>query len=383
MANNGSTPGLAKAKEEDYFLGVSGLVTAILATQLPPRFKWQDLKDHIRKITPRIGANSVHVPVLPTGQSQGVGIVRIRGKDEAEKVYVFLSTHPCDGSMLQVKMCPASATNQAPSGGTCPPPISSMNPGAFSPVSRPSMAAFQPEPAKNVYIVNPTMDATPLAVPMNHPEVALGRTPFYGPQYAAPPLSPGNFAFQPALLGHPFPPRMADPVPYATPQPFVVPPAAIPYLVPGPAYPAGMSGPIYANATDGTPVNVSHGAVRTESTSVFIGNLSYEARWQDIKCLMERVGSVQKCNLITDSKTGKSRGCATVSFGLAQEAEQAIATFHDTTFMNRKIIVRADKEASSLTTGGRVRGSNPAVVYPLSQQPVIANGSTNLRPAIY
>lgn len=74
---------------------------------------------------------------------------------------------------------------------------------------------------------------------------------------------------------------------------------------------------------------------------VYVGNLSYECSWQDLKDHMKQAGNVEFCSVLTEDGTdwGRSKGAACVRYSSDEEVEQAIATLAETELKGRKIIV--------------------------------------------
>jgi len=83
---------------------------------------------------------------------------------------------------------------------------------------------------------------------------------------------------------------------------------------------------------------------------VYVGNLSWSARWQDLKDHFRQVGKVVYTCVMEES-TGRSRGCGIVEFESPSEAAAAIETLHNTVIGGRPIIVREDREDRDLKSG--------------------------------
>lgn len=92
----------------------------------------------------------------------------------------------------------------------------------------------------------------------------------------------------------------------------------------------------------------------SSGTSVYIGNLSYETSWQDLKDHMRAAGNVDKADIITGSD-GRSRGCGVVIYQKPQEAARAIRELHNSTLNGRPIFVREDREQGG--SGGGYRSN--------------------------
>jgi len=91
--------------------------------------------------------------------------------------------------------------------------------------------------------------------------------------------------------------------------------------------------------------SLQHGSdVHQMGSRVYVGNLKYDASWQDLKDHMKQAGSVVSGDVMT-IRGGKSRGCGVVEFASAEEARNAIATLNDTEINGRQIFVREDREA--------------------------------------
>jgi len=134
---------------------------------------------------------------------------------------------------------------------------------------------------------------------------------------------------------------------------------------------------------DGTPINLSRGAVPTEARGVFIHELNYDATCADVANLMRQAGKVDRCDINTHTSTTRSRGSATATFCGVEEANRAVEMFNGTMFMGRRIRVRLDREVNSLTiqrVGSDGGPSSVSASVQDSQQPIIVDGSTGSPP---
>lgn len=109
-------------------------------------------------------------------------------------------------------------------------------------------------------------------------------------------------------------------------------------------------------------------------TRVFVGNLSYRVKWQDLKDHMKQAGNVVHADVLMEGP-GRSRGCGMVEYATEDEAKLAIATLHDTELEGRKIFVREDREPeggsiSSIANraGGGRKGASPKKGSPSGKQ---------------
>ena len=86
-----------------------------------------------------------------------------------------------------------------------------------------------------------------------------------------------------------------------------------------------------------------HGNGGVVGTKVYVGNLSWETSWQDLKDHFRSVGEVLHADVMMDGD--RSKGCGLVSFASARDARNAINTLHDSELDGRMIFVREDREA--------------------------------------
>ena len=78
---------------------------------------------------------------------------------------------------------------------------------------------------------------------------------------------------------------------------------------------------------------------------VYIGNLSWDVAWQDLKDHMRQAGDVVHAEVICE-QNGRSKGCGIVEFATDEEAKEAISTLTDTDLKGRMIFVREDRESA-------------------------------------
>ena len=72
---------------------------------------------------------------------------------------------------------------------------------------------------------------------------------------------------------------------------------------------------------------------------LFVGNLSYQTRENDLQDYFSQAGSVASVNLMMDKFTGKSRGFAFLEYATPEEAAKAIEMFHRKDFQGRPLTV--------------------------------------------
>ena len=76
---------------------------------------------------------------------------------------------------------------------------------------------------------------------------------------------------------------------------------------------------------------------------LYVGNLPYAAKEDDIKANFSRAGTVTSVALIIDRATGRAKGFGFVEMSTAEEAQKAISMFNGQDFMGRAITVNVAK----------------------------------------
>lgn len=84
---------------------------------------------------------------------------------------------------------------------------------------------------------------------------------------------------------------------------------------------------------------------------VYVGNLSWDVSWQDLKDHMRSAGDVSFAEVMQE-QDGRSKGCGVVEFKSSEEAKAAIETLNDSELKGRMIFVREDRETSGGGGGG-------------------------------
>ncbi|CAN0479250.1 unnamed protein product [Ectocarpus sp. 12 AP-2014] len=104
-----------------------------------------------------------------------------------------------------------------------------------------------------------------------------------------------------------------------------------------------MGRPIQVREERGDAGNHGRGVGGAAGAKVYVGNLSWECQWQDLKDHMRAAGNVKFVDLFQEPG-GRSKGCAVVEYETPQEAHSAIRDLHDTELLGRLIFVREDRE---------------------------------------
>ncbi|TFK21619.1 hypothetical protein FA15DRAFT_72863 [Coprinopsis marcescibilis] len=81
---------------------------------------------------------------------------------------------------------------------------------------------------------------------------------------------------------------------------------------------------------------------RDTRTLLFVGNLPYRVRWQDLKDLFRRAGTVLRAD-VSLGPDNRSRGYGTVLLGTAEDAGRAIDLFNGYEWQTRVLEVRVDR----------------------------------------
>jgi RNA recognition motif-containing protein len=89
-------------------------------------------------------------------------------------------------------------------------------------------------------------------------------------------------------------------------------------------------------------------------TKIYVGNLSYDTKEDDLRELFAQAGTVASVALIKDRDTGQSKGFAFIEMSNQSEAEKAIQMFNDYTMANRplKVNLARPKEERGFGGGG-------------------------------
>ena len=74
--------------------------------------------------------------------------------------------------------------------------------------------------------------------------------------------------------------------------------------------------------------------------NIYIGNLSYKVRENDLQGVIEEYGQVESCKIIKDRETGKSKGFAFVEMPDDVAAVKAIAELNGAEFDGRAMVIK-------------------------------------------
>jgi RNA recognition motif-containing protein len=99
----------------------------------------------------------------------------------------------------------------------------------------------------------------------------------------------------------------------------------------------------------------SEAGSKDENMKIYVGNLPFEARDEELRELFAGFGNVASSKVIIDNTSGRSRGFGFVEFEDQAEARAAIAAVHGKEFGGRSLVVN---EARSQGGFGGDRGSH-------------------------
>jgi cold-inducible RNA-binding protein len=89
------------------------------------------------------------------------------------------------------------------------------------------------------------------------------------------------------------------------------------------------------------------------SAKLYVGNVSYDAKGEDLSLLFAEVGTVVASRVIVDRVTGKSRGFGFVEMSTEIEAEAAIGRFNGHRLFGRALLVHLAHDNRELSRRAR------------------------------
>ncbi|KAI0821862.1 hypothetical protein BC628DRAFT_1392571 [Trametes gibbosa] len=103
------------------------------------------------------------------------------------------------------------------------------------------------------------------------------------------------------------------------------------------------------------PASHNYFGGQNPGNQLYVGNLPYQAGWQDLKDLFRSAGNIIRAD-INIGMDGRPKGSGTVIFETAKDAAQAISMYNGFDWYGRMLEVREDRYAG-LTGPGSYRGS--------------------------
>ncbi len=97
------------------------------------------------------------------------------------------------------------------------------------------------------------------------------------------------------------------------------------------------------------------------NTKMYVGNLAFDAGFEDIKSLFEPHGGVEDVFIVKDRESGRPRGFAFVTMDTKESMETAINALNGEEFMGRPLVInearpREERPPRSGGGGGGGRG---------------------------
>ncbi|KAJ3013514.1 hypothetical protein HKX48_005716 [Thoreauomyces humboldtii] len=92
------------------------------------------------------------------------------------------------------------------------------------------------------------------------------------------------------------------------------------------------------------------GYISRKECRVYVGNLSYEVGWKDLKLFMSDVGEVIFSDVLM-VPGGRSKGCGIVEYASPEQATRAIKELCEKELMGRPVFIREDRETEVKTEG--------------------------------
>jgi len=93
------------------------------------------------------------------------------------------------------------------------------------------------------------------------------------------------------------------------------------------------------------------GTQANPGNQLYVGNLPYQAGWQDLKDLFRTAGNIIRAD-INIGADGRPKGSGTVVFETQKDAQQAISMYHGFDWYGRTLEVREDRYAGLSGPGG-------------------------------
>ena len=112
--------------------------------------------------------------------------------------------------------------------------------------------------------------------------------------------------------------------------------------------------------------------------NIYVGNLPYSAKSQDLRAAFEPYGNVTAAEVIFDRRTKRSRGYGFVEMDDDDAARRAIAALNGTDFMGREL--RVDESVPrEQKPERRPEGARATPPRPRAEAPVAAASSGGVR----
>ena len=100
----------------------------------------------------------------------------------------------------------------------------------------------------------------------------------------------------------------------------------------------------YRNNNSRTSGNLLPGAPSEQGCQLFVGNLSWNTGWRDLKDHFAQCGDVDRAE-VAEGPDGKKKGFGVIRYHTAGDAQNAINQLNGVEFMGRTLEVRLDNKA--------------------------------------
>lgn len=97
---------------------------------------------------------------------------------------------------------------------------------------------------------------------------------------------------------------------------------------------------------------------KQDPSKLYVGNLVYALTEDDIKDMFSQYGDVEECKLITDFRTGRSKGFAFVKFASEEDAKNAMEQLADQDVQGRKLFIKIAQPPKPRRDRGNFRGGD-------------------------
>jgi RNA recognition motif-containing protein len=91
------------------------------------------------------------------------------------------------------------------------------------------------------------------------------------------------------------------------------------------------------------------------ATKLYVGNLNYRSREEDLRDLFAAYGEVTSANIVMDRETGRSRGFGFVEFSDEEAAQSAMEALDGQDFEGRQLKVNEARPRQNAGGGRRSR----------------------------
>lgn len=78
--------------------------------------------------------------------------------------------------------------------------------------------------------------------------------------------------------------------------------------------------------------------------NIYVGNLPYKVKSEDLKEIFEKYGEVESAIVITDKYSGRSKGFGFIEMPNSEEGEKAIASLNESDVDGRNIKVNVARK---------------------------------------